>query len=124
MCVKLKRGSQRGFSLTEVLIAAIIAAGVLAVTARSISVSVHLARATGEHNATIAAALTIADRLRAGMSDEDALLGFGDWRIQRTPLATGDRTLAPYFDKAFIANRKDSSFEFEILVRRSAEANT
>lgn len=80
---EIEKARQRGFSLPEALIAAAIAAGVVAAAAQSISASVRLSNRVNEEQAFIEEAQAISARLRAGMTDREALRGFDHWFIER-----------------------------------------
>lgn len=87
------KARQRGFSLPETLIAAAIVAGVVAAAAQSISASVRLSNRVNEEQAFVGEAQAITARLRAGMTDRQALQGFDHWSIKRDkvpPFNAGD----------------------------------
>lgn len=113
---------QKGFSLPEVLIAAVIAAGMMAATAQMLGGSARLSRATAARSETLLAAQTITARLQSGMSDVDALEGFDGWRIKRTALPRDRTNAEPFFDKATIEQTGGSSFRLEVLVKRADSA--
>ncbi|MGE0408701.1 MAG: hypothetical protein AB7P23_05490 [Amphiplicatus sp.] len=112
------RGKERGFSLSETLIAAVIAAGVLAAAASSIGGSTQLTHATAERNGVLLEARTISARLKAGMSDESALQGFSGWRIQRTVVETERAETPIYFERISVVSPAQR-FSFDILAPRS-----
>jgi prepilin-type N-terminal cleavage/methylation domain-containing protein len=109
------RDRQKGFSLPEVLIAAVIAAGVMAATAHSLGGSARLTRATADRSEVLLQGQTIAARIRAGMSDEEALKGFDDWRIERAPVPRESGRGEPFFNKVTITRTRGPAFSFEIL---------
>lgn len=108
---------QKGFSLPEVLIAAVIAAGMMAATALMLGGSARLTRATADRSDSLIEAQTIAARMRSGMNDDEALAGLSGWRIERSPLPAVRANEEPFFDRATIVSANDPGFSFEILAR-------
>lgn len=98
---------QKGFSLPETLIAAVIAAGVVAAAAQSIGASVRLARAVDANRRFLSAAETITARLRVGMSDDDALDGFPGWSVKRESVPPFHEYEPAIFDRVALTSEID-----------------
>ncbi len=72
--------TQQGYALTEVLIAGVIAASVLTVTASGISTGVRAIRDTAQVETYIHEATQISNGLRAGLPIDDIAQNFPDWQ--------------------------------------------
>lgn len=70
-----------GFALTEVLIAAAIAAGVIGATATGLTVAIRGMRTTSEANLALVEGGTLAARLHAGMTPHQALEDLSAWSL-------------------------------------------
>ncbi len=79
---------QKGFALTDALIAAAIAAGVAVTAAQSIGIAARSARNSKELSAVISEAEIINARIDAGMRNEAALHGLTGWTIESTNFDT------------------------------------
>lgn len=117
MSVDPHAARQKGFSLPEVLIAAVIAAGVLAAAAQMLGGSVRLTHATSARSDTLLAAQTIAARLRAEMDDNEALVGFDGWRIERVALPREGAGMKSYFDRVTIETKVGPRFRLQFLAK-------
>lgn len=73
---------QKGFALTDALIAAAIAAGVAVTAAQSIGVAARSARSAKELSTVVSEAEIINQRINAGLRDEALLQGFAGWTIE------------------------------------------
>ncbi len=111
------RACQKGFSLPEVLIAALIAAGMMAASALMLGGSARLARASAERSDMLIEAQAIAARIRSGMSDEGALAGSGGWRIERAALPSERAGEKPFFDRVTLTTTEGPGFSFEIIAK-------
>lgn len=76
---------QKGFALTDALIAAAIAAGVAVTAAQSIGVAARSARSARELSAVVSEAEIINERINAGLRDDALLDGFTGWTIEDAP---------------------------------------
>jgi prepilin-type N-terminal cleavage/methylation domain-containing protein len=112
---------QKGYALPEVLVATVIAAGVLTAVAGGVSSVVRLSSATEDRAQTLHEGKQIAARLRAGMSEKDALEGLYGWRLDYAPYedAATARQPAP-FDIVNIRREGRGGFEFAVLVPQRA----
>ena len=73
---------ERGYALTEVLIAAAIAGAVLAAAMSGIGSSLESVRKADAVDTDLLAAGNIAARFQAGLSSRQALDGYSGWRAQ------------------------------------------
>lgn len=74
--------SQKGFALTDALIAAAIAAGVAVTTAQSIGIAARSARSARDLSAVVGEAEIINTRFGAGLREDVLLDGFAGWTIE------------------------------------------
>ena len=112
---------QRGYALPEVLVAAVIAAGVLTAVAGGVSGVTRLAHATEDRAQSLREAKLIAARLRAGMSEKDALEGFGGWRLEHAPYEDAATALQPApFDIITISREGRGGFAFAMMTPQRA----
>ncbi len=72
--------NQQGYALTEVLIAGVIAASALTVTASGISTGVRAARDVSHMETYIFEATQISNQLRAGLTIENVAQNFPSWQ--------------------------------------------
>lgn len=79
-----QRQSQSGYALTEVLIAGVIAASVLVVTATGISTGLRATRQAQELDQTIVEANSISAQFYAGMPIEMIAKNHPDWTWRRS----------------------------------------
>ena len=114
---------QRGYALPEVLVAAVIAAGVLTAAASAISGVVRLSVATNQRAHTLDEAKLIAARLRAGMDEKAALEGLAGWRLEHSPFeeSAASRLPAP-FDLVTVSHEARDGFEFSLFTRKRVSA--
>lgn len=93
-----------------------IAAGVLAASAAALGGIVRLniettAKSEARDNVNL-----ISVRLKAGMSDEDALAGLDGWTLERRPyLSDLEATDSPPFEVVTVQYDSDDSIAFDIL---------
>jgi prepilin-type N-terminal cleavage/methylation domain-containing protein len=115
------RTGQRGYALTEVLIATAIAAGVLTAIAGALSGVVRLNARSEERAQQLTDIKIIAARLNAGMSGDDIFNGLTGWKIEQAPLSLGGNGEASStFDIVIIKNDVNEARSFEFLARRIA----
>lgn len=108
--------SQAGFALTEVLVAAAIAASVLAAAATSLGASARLERAAVEQARTLAEAELITARLQGGLSDDEVLDGLHNWRLERTPYKDDQGDTKPsYFEMVSVVHSGADDIRFVVL---------
>lgn len=74
--------SQKGFALTDALIAAAIAAGVAVTAAQSIGIAARSARSARELSIVVSEAEIINTRFGAGLRENMLLDGFSGWTIE------------------------------------------
>ena len=112
---------QRGYALPEVLVAAVIAAGVLTAVAGGVSGVARITHATEERAQSLLEAKLIAARLRAGQNEKDALEGLDGWRLERAPFedAAAARQPAP-FDTVTIRREGRNNFQFAVMAPQRA----
>jgi len=114
-----KKPRQRGYALTEILIATAIAAGVLTAIASALSGVVRLNARSEERAQQLTDVKTIVARLNAGLAGDDILAGLTGWRIERAPLSLGDTSDASStFDIVIVRNDTSAVRSFEFLARR------
>lgn len=109
---------RNGFALVEVLVATLIAAGVVVAASAAIGGAVALQRRADGENADFAAAETMIVRLRAGMGDADVLRGFPEWTIAHAPFADEEEVAIskrPYFDITRLQKRGDQRSAIDVL---------
>jgi len=112
---------QRGYALTEVLIATAIAAGVLTAIAGALSGVVRLNARSEERAQQLTDVKTIAARLNAGLAGDDILAGLTGWRIERTPLTVGDNgEVSSIFEIVIARNESNDARAFEFLAHHPA----
>jgi type II secretory pathway component PulJ len=112
---------QRGYALTEILIATAIAAGVLTAIASALSGVVRLNARSEERAQQLTDIKIIAARLNAGLAGDDILAGLTGWQVERTPLPVGDTGEASStFDIVVVRNDNNDARSFEFLARRTA----
>lgn len=115
------RTGQRGYALTEILIATAIAAGVLTAIASALSGVVRLNARSEESAQQLTDVKIIAARLNAGLAGDDALAGLTGWKVERTPLSVGDTgEVSSTFDIVVVRNGNNDARSFEFLARRTA----
>ena len=85
---KSPKTSERGFALTEVLVAAAITASVFAVTATGLATSLRLAEETRTRTALLDEARNIAAQLHAGVPQSHILPDTDHWRVVYQALPT------------------------------------
>lgn len=107
------RPCEKGFSLPEVLIAAAISAGVVAAAAQSIAYAVRLNAASARTGARLNEAAVIVARVNAGMSEREALEGFDDWRLDRSPVPPLREHEPGAFDLVALAHGDDAAWSVE-----------
>jgi len=116
------KGRERGYALTEILIATAIAAGVLTAIAGGLSGVVRLNTRSAERAEQLADAKLIAARLHAGMLGDDVLTGLAGWRIERKPLSVGAQgETSPSFEIVIATFEDNDARSFEFLARTSAD---
>ena len=77
--------SQKGFALTEALVAAAISAGVFAAAVSLLAGVSRLAARANQLNAVAEEAQLISTRLDGGFDESQLLEGLNDWRLDRSP---------------------------------------
>lgn len=83
---------ERGYVLTEVLVAGAIAAAVTVTAMAGVTQSLRAGRQSAQLQAAIIEAQNIADRLRAGVDLSSTVQLYPDWRIEIRPV---DRPVDP-----------------------------
>ena len=73
---------QKGFALTDALIAAAIAAGVAVTAAQSIGIAARSARSARDLSAVVSEAEIINTRFGVGLREDALLDGFSGWTIE------------------------------------------
>lgn len=107
---------QRGYALPEVLIATIIAAGVLAAAASAVGSLVRLNVETKKHDHALYEAKLIAARIQAGMADSKILEGLEDWRLERSVFEEANlEAVAAPFEIVTAAHLENESLTIEFL---------
>ena len=81
----MKPERQKGYALTDALIAAIIAASVAVVVAQSLGVAARSIRTSKELNVVVQEAEIITSRLNAGMPQDKLITDLPDWKITASP---------------------------------------
>ena len=115
-----------GYSLIEVLIAAVIAAGVVSAAAGAVGEAARLKARASTLNELAETAATLTARLRAGFSDEETLKGFKDWTIERAPYkASQEASLVdgeglPAFERVTLKAKGERPYAIELIVLRRA----
>ncbi len=114
--------TEGGYAITEVLIATAIAAGVLTAVSSALSGIVQLNARSNDRIQSIAAAKRISARLGAGMNNNDVLDGLDGWRIERTPLQSGENgETSPAFDIVMATRIDAGAPAIEFLAPRPRE---
>lgn len=89
----MKPRAARGFAITEVLIAAAIVAGMMALTYRTIAANAQAARLVAERRHAAMLARSVLDQISAGpAAAEQAKVGRDGalaWRVARAPYGSG-----------------------------------
>lgn len=114
---------QKGYALTDALIAAAIAAGVAVTAAQSLGVAARSAKSAKDLSAVISEAETINARIDAGLRDHALLEGVTGWEITRDEitLALDDGALRDTEPRLFVvSHQQPPRFSFERLVIEKA----
>lgn len=110
-----------GFALTEVLIAAAIAAGVIGAAATGLTVAIRGAKTTADANLALVEAGTLAARLHAGMMPGEALDGLAEWSLSFKDISEAGAAF-PWKAYEVAATRKGMRpFDFTTVIVRPRE---
>ena len=114
---------QKGYALTDALIAAAIAAGVAVTAAQSLGVAARSAKSAKDLGTVISEAETINARIDAGLEDHALLEGISGWEITRgdITLAMDDGAMRDTEPRLLILSHQQAPrFSFERLVIEKA----
>ena len=116
---------QKGFALPDALIAAAIGAMVAVSAAEGLGVAVRSARAAEEMERVVAEGETIAARLRAGLTNPDALAGLSGWRLETAPYVVAginSKKEGPKLSLVTASHDAKPSFEFQLVLLDDGDA--
>lgn len=110
---------QRGYALSDALIAAAISAGVAITTAQSLGIAARGSQATNDLEEVVSDAEIIAARLDAGVAQPALLKGFKDWEVQSNLIELDNDSPLPttlQLRRIKVTYRNTPEFSFERIV--------